>query len=69
MIEPFLFRYGHRGEKTLPTIFFGHNSEEMDLGVSHHDEMFLLFGNDVLSDKDMKMSKKMVNLWTKVRSK
>eukprot|EP00095_Tigriopus_kingsejongensis_P001175 maker-scaffold415_size178368-snap-gene-0.31 protein:Tk01175 transcript:maker-scaffold415_size178368-snap-gene-0.31-mRNA-1 annotation:"venom carboxylesterase-6-like" len=61
----YYYNYRYRGVHTLPDRFGDGHKSRPDLGVSHHDEMYLLF--DVkdcpLPAMDQAIAKKLVRLW------
>jgi len=65
----YYYMYSFRGQNSL-TDLLSHDASELDLGVSHADELFLLFNTGTEADesvakslRDRSMSKKLVNTW------
>ena len=65
----FIFRY--KASVTLPMLSTGYDKiKDYDFGVCHADDLFLLFKPRILSErvnlseKDEKMVKKMIEIWT-----
>jgi len=67
----YYYMYSFRGQNSL-TDLLSHDSSELDLGVCHADELFLLFNTETEADErvanslqDSSMSKKLVNTWVR----
>jgi carboxylesterase type B len=64
----FTYFYTHRGQNSFPELIGDGTSSYNDFGVSHFDEIFMLFNNQIWpplsSPEDVKVSNIFIDYWT-----